>query len=131
MHALQLDSCLLFLPRSTAGGLFNGREDLRVRWALTLLDHAMTVLRDEYAGRGKELVLNALKGYVGIGENTAEASYEEAAKRKRQFGSAQQGKIQRALEAQKCRAAFSSLGDVTTEMSIPDSAKQAIRITAL
>jgi RNA polymerase sigma factor (sigma-70 family) len=50
------------------------------RWALTLLDHAMTVLREEYVGRGKELVFNTLKGYVGIGENTSEASYEEAAK---------------------------------------------------
>jgi RNA polymerase sigma-70 factor (ECF subfamily) len=50
------------------------------RWALTLLDHAMTVLREEYAGRGKELVFNTLKGYVGIGGNSSEASYEEAAK---------------------------------------------------
>jgi RNA polymerase sigma-70 factor (ECF subfamily) len=50
------------------------------RWALALLDRAMTVLREEYVGRGKELVFNALKGYVGIGENTSEASYEEAAK---------------------------------------------------
>jgi RNA polymerase sigma-70 factor (ECF subfamily) len=50
------------------------------RWALTLLNHAMTVLREEYVGRGKELVFNTLKGYVGIGENTSEASYEEAAK---------------------------------------------------
>jgi RNA polymerase sigma factor (sigma-70 family) len=50
------------------------------RWALTLLDHAMTVLREDYVGRGKELVFNTLKGYVGIGENTSEASYEEAAK---------------------------------------------------
>jgi len=50
------------------------------RWALTLLDHAMMVLRDECAGRGKELLFNTLKGYVGIGENTSEASYEEAAK---------------------------------------------------
>jgi ECF sigma factor len=50
------------------------------RWALTLLDHVMTVLREEYVGRGKELVFNTLKGYVGIGENTSEASYEEAAK---------------------------------------------------
>jgi RNA polymerase sigma factor (sigma-70 family) len=50
------------------------------RWALTLLDHAMTVLREEYVGRGKELVFNTLKGYVGIGENTSKASYEEAAK---------------------------------------------------
>ncbi len=50
------------------------------RWALTLLDHAMTLLREEYVGRGKELVFNTLKGYVGIGENTSKASYEEAAK---------------------------------------------------
>jgi RNA polymerase sigma factor (sigma-70 family) len=50
------------------------------RWALTLLDHAMAVLREEYAGRGKELVFNTLKGYVGIGESTSKASYEEAAK---------------------------------------------------
>jgi RNA polymerase sigma factor (sigma-70 family) len=50
------------------------------RWALTLLDHAMTVLREEYVCRGKELVFNTLKGYVGIGENTSKASYEEAAK---------------------------------------------------
>ena len=50
------------------------------RWALTLLDHAMTVLREEYVGRGKELVFNTLRGYAGIGENTSEASYEEAAK---------------------------------------------------
>ena len=50
------------------------------RWALTLLDHAITVLREEYVGRGKELVFNTLKGYAGIGENTSEASYEEAAK---------------------------------------------------
>jgi RNA polymerase sigma-70 factor (ECF subfamily) len=50
------------------------------RWALTLLDQAVTVLRDEYVGRGKEVVFNTLKRYVGIGENTSEASYEEAAK---------------------------------------------------
>ena len=50
------------------------------RWALTLLDHAMTVLGEEYVGRGKELVFNTLKGYLGIGENTSKASYEEAAK---------------------------------------------------
>jgi len=50
------------------------------RWALALLDHAMIVLREEYVGRGKELLFDTLKGYVGIGENTSEASYEEAAK---------------------------------------------------
>ena len=49
------------------------------RWALTLLDHAMTVLREEYVGRGKESVFNTLKGYVGIGENLSETSYEETA----------------------------------------------------
>ena len=50
------------------------------RWALTLLERAMTVLRQEYLGRGKELVFDTLKGYVGIGESRPEASYEEAAK---------------------------------------------------
>jgi RNA polymerase sigma-70 factor (ECF subfamily) len=50
------------------------------RWALTLLDHAMVLLRQEYVGRGKELVFNTLKGYVGIGESRLEASYDEAAK---------------------------------------------------
>jgi DNA-directed RNA polymerase specialized sigma24 family protein len=50
------------------------------RWALTLLDHAMTVLHEEYVGRGKELVFNTLKGHVRIGESSPEASYEEAAK---------------------------------------------------
>src|SRR5215472_16246308 len=50
------------------------------RWALTLLDRAMMVLREEYVGGGKGLVFNTLKGYVGIGGNTSEASYEEAAK---------------------------------------------------
>jgi DNA-directed RNA polymerase specialized sigma24 family protein len=50
------------------------------RWALTLLDHAMTLLREEYVGRGKELIFDTLKGYVGIGESSPEASYEKAAK---------------------------------------------------
>jgi RNA polymerase sigma-70 factor (ECF subfamily) len=50
------------------------------RWALTLLDHAMTILREEYVGRGKELVFETLKGYVGVGESSPEASYDEAAK---------------------------------------------------
>jgi DNA-directed RNA polymerase specialized sigma24 family protein len=50
------------------------------RWALTLLDHAMTVLHEEYVGRGKELVFNTLKGYVRIGASSPEASYENSAK---------------------------------------------------
>jgi RNA polymerase sigma-70 factor (ECF subfamily) len=49
------------------------------RWALTLLDHAMAVLRQEYVSRGKELVFDTLKGFVGIGETTPETSYHEAA----------------------------------------------------
>ncbi len=50
------------------------------RWALTLLEHAMTILRQEYLGRGKGLVFDTLKGYVGIGESKPAAAYEEAAK---------------------------------------------------
>jgi RNA polymerase sigma-70 factor (ECF subfamily) len=50
------------------------------RWALTLLEHAMTVLRQEYLDRGKEFVFDTLKGFVGIGESRPEASYDEAAK---------------------------------------------------
>ena len=52
---------------------------LEARWALTLLDHAMAVLRQEYVSRGKELIFDTLKGFVGIGETTPETSYHEAA----------------------------------------------------
>jgi hypothetical protein len=57
------------------GGLLNAFE---ARWALTLLDHAMKVLRQEYVSRGKELVFNTLKAYARIGESSPEASYEKA-----------------------------------------------------
>jgi RNA polymerase sigma-70 factor (ECF subfamily) len=50
------------------------------RWALTLLEHAMDLLRQEYATRGKESVFAALKVFVGIGESRPQDSYEEAAK---------------------------------------------------
>jgi DNA-directed RNA polymerase specialized sigma24 family protein len=50
------------------------------RWALTLLGHAMIVLRNEYVGRGKESVFDTLKVFVGIVENKPPASYEQAAK---------------------------------------------------
>ena len=50
------------------------------RWALTLLEHAMTILRQEYVARGKQSVFDTLKAYVGIGESRAEAPYEDAAK---------------------------------------------------
>jgi RNA polymerase sigma factor (sigma-70 family) len=49
------------------------------RWALTLLDQALKVLRQEYVSRGKELVFDTLRGFVGIGESSPETSYEKAA----------------------------------------------------
>jgi DNA-directed RNA polymerase specialized sigma24 family protein len=49
------------------------------RWALTLLEDAMAVLRNEYVASGKESVFDTLKGFVGIEESTPESSYEEAA----------------------------------------------------
>ena len=49
-------------------------------WALTLLNHAMTVLSQECVARGKESVFDTLKALVGIRESRPEASYEEAAK---------------------------------------------------
>jgi len=52
---------------------------LEARWALTLLDHAMAVLRQEYVSRGKEPIFDTLKEFVGVGETTPETSYREAA----------------------------------------------------
>jgi len=48
------------------------------RWALTLLEHALTVLGSQYAVRRKEAVFETLKGFVGIGVRAPEASYEAA-----------------------------------------------------
>jgi hypothetical protein len=50
------------------------------RWALTLLEHAMTVVRQEYLARGKESVFDILRAFVGIAETKPVGSYEEAAK---------------------------------------------------
>jgi DNA-directed RNA polymerase specialized sigma24 family protein len=50
------------------------------RWALTLLEHAMTGLRQEYVARGKESVFDILRAFVGITETKPADSYEEAAK---------------------------------------------------
>jgi RNA polymerase sigma factor (sigma-70 family) len=50
------------------------------RWALTLLEQAMAVLRQEYVTRGKESVFDNLKVFVGIVESRPDTSYEEAAK---------------------------------------------------
>jgi Protein kinase domain len=50
------------------------------RWALTLLDHAVTLLRREYVARGRESVFEILKPFIGTMESKPEDSYEEAAK---------------------------------------------------
>src|SRR5215831_4608162 len=50
------------------------------RWALTLLDYAKTVLRQEYVSRGKETLFDTLNGFIGIGNSKASAAPEEAAK---------------------------------------------------
>jgi RNA polymerase sigma-70 factor (ECF subfamily) len=50
------------------------------RWALTLLEHAMTVVRQEYVARGKELIFDNLRAFVETMETKPEGSYEEAAK---------------------------------------------------
>jgi hypothetical protein len=50
------------------------------RWALLLLEHALTVLGCQYAVRRKEAVFETLKGFVGIGASGPESSYEAAAK---------------------------------------------------
>jgi RNA polymerase sigma factor (sigma-70 family) len=49
------------------------------RWAWTLLQDAMAILRSEYVARGKESVFDGLKAFIGIGETTPETSYEAAA----------------------------------------------------
>jgi hypothetical protein len=51
------------------------------RWALILLEHALTVLGRQYAVRGKEAVFETLKSFVGIGASGPEASYEAAGQR--------------------------------------------------
>ena len=48
------------------------------RWALIVLEHALTILRCQYAVRGKEGVFETLKCFVGIGASAADASYETA-----------------------------------------------------
>ena len=51
------------------------------RWALILLEHALTVLGRQYAVRRKEAVFETLKSFVGIGASGPEASYEAAGQR--------------------------------------------------
>jgi len=51
------------------------------RWALILLEHALTVLGRQYAVRRKKEVFETLKSFVAIGAHGPEASYEAAAQR--------------------------------------------------
>jgi RNA polymerase sigma factor (sigma-70 family) len=51
------------------------------RWALILLEHALTVLGRQYAVRRKEAVFEILKSFIGIGASGPEASYETAGQR--------------------------------------------------
>jgi RNA polymerase sigma factor (sigma-70 family) len=50
------------------------------RWAMTLLDHAMTQLAGDYRSLGKETVFETLQQFVGIGETKPPVSYDDAAK---------------------------------------------------
>ena len=50
------------------------------RWALTLLEQAMTRLGQEYLARGRGPVFDILRAFVGITETKPEGSYEGAAK---------------------------------------------------
>jgi RNA polymerase sigma factor (sigma-70 family) len=50
------------------------------RWAMTLLDHAMTQLGVDYRSQGKESVFETLKEFVGIVESKDGVSYDDAAK---------------------------------------------------
>jgi len=50
------------------------------RWAVTLLEQAMTVLRQKCLAQEKQSVFDTLKVFVGIGESRPETSYENAAK---------------------------------------------------
>jgi DNA-directed RNA polymerase specialized sigma24 family protein len=45
------------------------------RWALTRLEYAKTVLRQDYVARGKESVFDILKAFVGIMDSEPDGSY--------------------------------------------------------
>jgi len=51
------------------------------RWALTLLDEAISLLSAEYAGQGKTTILEALKPFVRPIDSEAVPSYEQVAGR--------------------------------------------------
>lgn len=49
------------------------------RWALTLLDRAMTLLADEYAVQDKTSTFEVLKPFLGLSHSEGAPPYEEAA----------------------------------------------------
>ena len=49
------------------------------RWAMTLLDRAMTLLRHEYAAHGKASTFETLMVFLGRSDSNSTLSYEEAA----------------------------------------------------
>ena len=49
------------------------------RWAMALLERAMTQLGEDYRSLGKETVFETLKEFVGIGETNVPCSYDDAA----------------------------------------------------
>jgi RNA polymerase sigma factor (sigma-70 family) len=49
------------------------------RWAMTLLDRAMTLLRHEYAAHGKASTFETLMVFLGSSDSNSTLSYEEAA----------------------------------------------------
>jgi RNA polymerase sigma-70 factor (ECF subfamily) len=49
------------------------------RWALTLLDEAMTLLSTEYTGHGEMATLEALKPFLNPLDSEAQPSYEQVA----------------------------------------------------
>jgi RNA polymerase sigma-70 factor (ECF subfamily) len=59
----------------------SGEKIFEARWALVLLEHALTVLGRQYAVRHKEAVFETLKSFIGIGASGPEASYEAAGQR--------------------------------------------------
>ena len=50
------------------------------RWANALLNHSIVQLAHEYHSKGRESVFEALKDFVGIGNENVGGSYDEAAK---------------------------------------------------
>jgi len=64
-----------------AADQLSAEKIFEARWALILLEHALTVLGRQYAVRRKEAVFETLRSFIGIGASGPEASYEAAGQR--------------------------------------------------